>query len=268
MSTRNTIQVAGVDLHLERGGAGPGLLCLHGIGSAAASFDAQVSGLGDLRDVVAWDAPGYGGSAALASPPGMQGYADFVAQLIRSLWTDPVAVMGASWGGTIAMVLAARHPELVDRLILIDSTRGSAATPEQSAAMQQRAVELAEVGPEVFAQRRTPRLVSPTCNRAIVAEAQQTMAQSIRLPGYAHAADSMAQTWLGPELGAVQARTLVICGADDVVTGPTESLALAQAIRGARLEVLPGVGHLANLEAPEAVNDLVRAFLTDDQMGR
>lgn len=258
-----TTRIAGIDLHVEHGGSGPGLLCLHGIGSGAVSFLAQVAGLGDLREVVAWDAPGYGRSSDAPVALDMAGYAEVAAELVREWWGGPAAVMGASWGGTIATVLAVRYPELVERLVLVDSTRGSARTPERADAMRRRGAELAELGPRAFAHERAPRLVSPTGPAAMVELARTTMAASIRLPGYAQAAVSMAETWLATDdLARVAAPTLIICGSDDQVTGLPESTALAEAIPDAELHVVPGAGHLANVEAPDVVNTLVRNWLT------
>ncbi|MDH6187475.1 pimeloyl-ACP methyl ester carboxylesterase [Streptomyces sp. CZ24] len=144
----------------EAGTEGPLVLCLHGIGSSSASFAAQLAGLSPVARVVAWDAPGYGRSADPDTAPGLDGYADAAAGLIRARGGS-AHVIGVSWGGVIALRLALRHPDLVASLVVADSTRGSGADPEKAAAMRGRAAELAEAGPRAFAEARA----RPGCSR-------------------------------------------------------------------------------------------------------
>ncbi|ROO89068.1 pimeloyl-ACP methyl ester carboxylesterase [Actinocorallia herbida] len=248
-------------LHTREAGDGPLLLCLHGIGSSSASFAPQLTAFADRYHVVAWDAPGYAASPALPSAPGMDGYADLAAVLIASHGA-PAVVLGMSWGGVIAMRLAQRHPSLVRALILGDSTRGSAATPEKAAAMRARGPELSSTGPETFSAVRAPRLLRATAPAAEVEAAAKAMAAAIRLPGYAHAADSMAATYLEGSMGDITAHALVLYGEHDRVTGRPESEAIAAQIPGAALAVVPDAGHLANQENPEAFNKELSAFLS------
>ncbi|GAB2865961.1 alpha/beta hydrolase [Actinocorallia aurea] len=247
-------------LHTREAGDGPLFLCLHGIGSSSASFEPQLSAFADRHHVVAWDAPGYAASAALPSAPGMDGYADLAAALI-SAHGAPAVVLGMSWGGVIAMRLAQRHPSVVRALILGDSTRGSAATPEKAAAMRARGPELASSGPKAFAAARAPRLLRPTAPAPEVEATTAAMATAIRLPGYAHAADAMATTYLEGSLGDITAPTLVLYGEHDHITGRPESSAIATQIPGAVLRVVPDAGHLANQENPAAFNKEVTTFL-------
>ncbi|MFE1125978.1 alpha/beta fold hydrolase [Streptomyces albidoflavus] len=244
----------------EAGTEGPLVLCLHGIGSSSASFAAQLAGLSPVARVVAWDAPGYGRSADPETAPGLDGYADAAAGLIRARGGS-AHVIGVSWGGVIALRLALRHPDLVASLVVADSTRGSGADPEKAAAMRGRAAELAEAGPRAFAEARAPRLLAPGAPDELVETVTATMADSIRLPGYGHAAASMADTDLGPELAAITQPALVLCGEEDRITGVAESQLIAGAMPKGVFVILSGAGHLANQEQPAAFNDWVRAHL-------
>ena len=87
----------------------------------------------------------------------------------------------------------------------------------------------------------------------ILATSPQAIADALH--GLAARADS------GPTLAEVRVPTLVLVGAEDVLTPPAESQAMAAAIPGARLEIVPRAGHLANLERPDAVNAAFAAFL-------
>lgn len=254
-------------LHLERAGdRGPLLFCLHGIGSSSASFAPQLDGLSSRVRVLAWDAPGYGGSADPVRPLSLDDFTDVAAAVIRryagSGAGGPRAhLLGVSWGGVLALRLAVRHPELVAGLIVADSSLGSATDPEKAAAMRERAAELAESGPRAFAGRRGPRLVSPEAPPALVRHVVDTMADAIRLPGYGHAAESMAAADLGPQLAAITAPTLVLCGDRDRVTGAEASQAIAGGIHRSAYVILHGAGHLAHQERPEAFNDWALSHL-------
>jgi pimeloyl-ACP methyl ester carboxylesterase len=248
-------------VHVVDEGTGPAVLCLHGIGSSSAAFRPQVDELaGELR-LLAWDAPGYGKSEDPETAPGLDGFADAAARVVAERVDGPVHVLGVSWGGVIAMRLAQRHPELVRSMVLADSSRGSGQHPEQALAMRGRAQELRIRGAAEFAASRAPRLVSPDAPEELVRQVTRTMAESVRLPGYGYAADSMAATDLTDELATIRTPTLVLCGSEDTVTGIDESQALAGGIDGAVFVTIRGAGHLANQEAPESFNAWLSAFI-------
>lgn len=242
-------------------GTGPTVLCLHGIGSSSAAFEPQVDALsGELR-LLAWDAPGYAASEDPDGPLDLDGYADAAAAVLRDRGAGPAHVLGVSWGGVIAIRLALRHPDLVRSLLLADSSRGSGQAPEQAAAMRDRVRQLDEDGIDAFSRARGPRLVTEQAPAELVERVVATMRDAVRLPGYGHAAESMAATDLTAELAAVDVPTLVLCGDGDTVTGIPESQALAGGIPDAVFVTLRGAGHLANQESPEAFNAWLSAFV-------
>ncbi|MFG2498937.1 alpha/beta fold hydrolase [Streptomyces sp. NPDC048441] len=244
----------------EAGSVGPLLLCLHGIGSSSAAFAPQLAELSPYLRVAAWDAPGCAKSADPEGPLDLDGYADAAAALIRERGAS-AHVLGVSWGGVIALRLASRHPGLVDSLIIADSSAGSGTDPAKADAMRKRAAELAELGPRAFAERRGPRLVSPDALPQLVQRVVDTMAASVRLPGYAYAAESMAAADLRPELPGITAATLVLCGDQDRVTGVGASQAIAGALHKTAYVIVKDAGHLANQERPEAFNAWVLSHL-------
>ena len=249
------------DIHVTEAGSGPAVLCLHGIGSSSVAFTPQLDELADDLRLIAWDAPGYASSADPETAPGLDGYADAAARVARERADGPVHVLGVSWGGVIAVRLANRHPELVKSLILADSTRGSGQSAQQAAAMRARGAELAELGPAAFAERRGARLVTDRAPAELVQRVTATMTDAIRMPGYGYAAESMAETDLSAELSDVRAPTLVLCGAEDRITGVEESQALAGGIHDAVFVTLAAAGHLANQESPEAFNAWVSSYI-------
>lgn len=249
-------------LHVrDSGGTGDPVLLLHGIGGSADSFTEQFAALSPRHRVLAWDAPGYARSADPDAAPGMSGYAALAALLLRERGATPAHVVGVSWGGVIATRLALEHPDVLRSLVLVDSLRGSGRTAAQAAAMRSRAAELGELGPAAFAAARGPRLVSPEAPSELVERVAAAMARSIRLPGYAYAASSMAETDHSDALGTLTVPTLVVAGDRDLVTGVVESEAITAAVPGARLTVIEGAGHLSNVERPGEFNRLLMEWL-------
>ncbi|WP_217166845.1 alpha/beta fold hydrolase [Streptomyces sp. AC512_CC834] len=252
-------------LHLaETGDDGPLVLCLHGIGSSSAAFAPQTGALAAAgHRVVAWDAPGYGKSADPDGDLTLDDYADTAAAVIRARVSASATatarateahVVGVSWGGVIALRLATRHPELVASLTVADSTPGSGTSPEKAAAMRARVPELERLGPRAFAEERGPRLLSKDAPPELVRRVVDTMADSIRPPGYRQAAESMAATDLRSELAEVTAPTLVLCGEKDRITGPDASQVLAGGLHRTAYVIVKDAGHLANQEQPEHFN--------------
>lgn len=254
-------------LHLVESGRAdrPLLLCLHGIGSSSRSFEQLAEDLAADVRVVRWDAPGYAKSEDAEQAPGIDGYADVAAELIRRLTEGQedgrAHVLGVSWGGVIALKLAARHPDLVASLTVADSSLGSGADPERAEAMRGRAGLLAAQGPEEFARTRGPRLVSEHAPAELVERVTRTMAESVRLPGYAHSTAAMAEADLTGDLPRIHAPALVLSGELDTVTGPEDSQRIAGGLRRVASVVVAGAGHLANQERPDAFHAWVRAHL-------
>ncbi|WP_405944923.1 alpha/beta fold hydrolase [Streptomyces sp. NBC_00932] len=244
----------------EAGTAGPLLLCLHGIGSSSAAFAPQLAELSAYVRVVAWDAPGYAASPDPRGPLTLDGYADAAAALIEERGGN-AHVLGISWGGVIALRLAARHPGLVASLIVADSSAGSGTDPAKAAAMRGRAAELEAAGPRAFAEQRGPRLVSAAAPPELVRRVVDTMAGAVRLPGYGYAAEAMAAADLRTELAGITAPALVICGDQDRVTGVEASQLIAGSLHKSAYVIVKDAGHLANQEQPRAFNAWVLSHL-------
>lgn len=248
----------------EHGSDGaPLLLCLHGIGSCADAFIPQQP-LADRCDrrVAAWDAPGYRHSPDPSGDPGIDGWADAAAALIAELGYTDADVLGVSWGGVTATRLALRHPDIVRSLILADSSVGSGTSEHRANAMRARASDMEELGIGAFASDRAPKLVNAAASDKLVSAVAQMMTDSVRMPSYQWAANSMAEADHRTELGSITCPTLVVVGDEDTVTGPAKAAELADGIPGAEFVTISAAGHLANQERPHPFNDAVADFLT------
>ena len=251
-------EAAGI-VYLEREGEGEALVLLHGIGSNAASFTPLLEHLEPGRRVIAWNAPGYGGSAPLeAGWPGASDYARALARFLDALGLGQVALAGHSLGTLMGAAFAVSHRERVRRLVLASPAlghgmpRGGVLSP----AAQARIDDLERMGAGAFAAARAARLVhEPEANPALVAQVEAGMAQ-VSMPGYGQAARMLASGRLLDDAERLKVPTDVIVGAGDLVTPPESAERAHAALRGAaqgRLSIVPGAGHAIYLQAPAAL---------------
>ena len=105
-----TVEVDGLQIAYERAGSGPALVLLHGyVGDGPTTWRRQLDGLSDEFTVVAWDAPGAGGSSDPPEQFGLDGYADCLAGFLDRLGLHTVCLAGLSFGGILALALQRRH---------------------------------------------------------------------------------------------------------------------------------------------------------------
>lgn len=232
-------------------GQGPTVLLLHGVGTASGSYWAQFDAFASDFHLLAWDAFGYGTSSDPASPVELDDYADAAAALLDA---SSAHVVGVSWGGVVATRLALRHPALVRTLTLVSSTYGRQHNETVRAGFGDRIAALARDGVRAWAQARVDKLVSPGASAELRQRIVDTAVESVRLPGFAAATRTLADTDHRDRLAEVKAPTLVLCGDADRITGPPESRVLAEGIPGAELVLVPDGGHLLNQDKPDVVN--------------
>jgi pimeloyl-ACP methyl ester carboxylesterase len=261
---RGLAQVDGLRVAYWEAGSGAPLLLLHGIGAAGESFTPQLEDLAARFRVVAWDAPGYGGSGdhALAKPS-PRDYAAVAVGLLATLGIARAHVLGHSLGGLIAAALARHHPARVDRLILASTAAGYRLGPDDPypPALQARLDDLATLGPAAMAEKRAARICAPDAEPAAVAAVQRVMAQ-LRPSGYAQAVALLGRGDILADAPGIAAPTLVLCGDADAITPPERCRAVAAAIGDARYESLGPVGHACYVEDPAGFDTAVAAFLT------
>jgi pimeloyl-ACP methyl ester carboxylesterase len=225
------------------------------------------------RDValVAVDRPGYGASDPL--PPGewasVDRAADDLAEVLEGLGTGPVGVAGWSAGGRVALALAARRPDLVDRVAVVATPAPDDAVPWYEDEFRPAIEAMRPLPPDVvhaaFAEQMTPTLpTDPHAREALEAlGAGPADDEALERPGaaerlgrmlagaYAQGAVGMAadvagytlRPW-GFEPSAVAAKTLLLYGAADPVAGPRHARWWKENLRDARVEIAPAAGHL------------------------
>lgn len=257
------VQQVGDSVYWHVEGAGDDLLLLHGIGSSSASFDAQFAGLADRFRLHAWDAPGYGNTPDPPAGLTIDDYADLVADRARALGAPErrVHLAGVSFGGIVAAATAAAHPGLFGTLILISSMVGLGSLADEARDVRARAAEIARGGVAGYAERRAHRLVSAAAPLDIKHRVSAIMRDSLRSAGFASAAEVMARTDLTSRLSEIVTPTLIIAASEDPVSGVPAAQRLLGGIPNASYVLIPGAGHLVQIEAADKVNQLIAAFI-------
>jgi 3-oxoadipate enol-lactonase len=256
-----TIDDAAIEYDVR--GEGPAVLLLHAFPLGLCQWDAQVEALAATRRVVRFDARGFGDTAPGDGALTMERIADDGAGLLDHLGIEKAVVGGCSMGGYAAFAFVRRHPQRLAGLVLQD-TRAGADTVEAKANRSTLAAKVLAEGALAAAEAFLPKLLGETTYRErpdivtglrerILATSPQAIANALH--GLAARADSRET------LPTIAVPTLVLVGSEDVLTPASEAATMAAAIPRARLDVIPGAGHLANLEDPVAVNAALRAFL-------
>jgi pimeloyl-ACP methyl ester carboxylesterase len=269
VADRSEVDVDGLRIAYERAGTGPPLVLLHAyVGDGAGLWRRQLDELSDDFTVVAWDAPGAGRSADPPESFRIGDYADALAGFISALGLGRPHVAGLSFGGTLALELHRRHPRIPRTLVLISAYAGWAGSlPAQVAEQRLRqALDLSDLPPERFVDALAPTMTADSAPTSEVTRFVASMS-GFHPAGFRAMARASAEADLRDALPAVDVPTLLLYGDSDVRAPLEVADQLHDAIPDSRLVLLPGVGHLCNLEAPEKFNSEVRSFLRSAQDG-
>jgi YbgC/YbaW family acyl-CoA thioester hydrolase len=258
------ITVHGVSLAVEERGEGPAVLFVHGYPLDRSIWREQIEGLEGFR-CIAIDLRGMGQSDSPDLGYSMSIYASDLAALLDVLGVDDVVLCGHSMGGYVAFEFLRQWRSRVRGLVLID-TRAEADAPEVRRARDAVAATARERGAGAIADSMLSKMLAPATlsRRPEVAERVRVLMARTPVAGLVGALAAMRDREesesLLPTLAGVP--TLVLVGEGDTLTPPDQARAMAAAIPGARLAVIPGAGHLPSLEQPEATTVSLREFLT------
>jgi pimeloyl-ACP methyl ester carboxylesterase len=252
------LRAHGLEIAYERVGEGVPLVLVHGAAVDSRMWRPQLAALADEFTVVAWDEPGAGRSSDIPGELALADYASCLAALIDALELGSAHVAGLSWGGTVALELYRQRPELVATLILADTYAGwKGSLPERE--VQARVEGLRQsLAADPF-DPTLPGLFAGDPPSDLVPLLEE-MAADVRPESMRTALLVMAQTDQRDLLPRIAVPTLLLWGERDARSSLGVAHELQQAIPNSELVVIPGAGHVSNLEQPEAFNDAVRTF--------
>lgn len=260
------MKLNGADLFvLDTGGNGAPIVFAHGLLWSSRMFAPQIAALRGQYRCIAFDFRGQGQSEVTASGYDMDTLADDAAALIEGLRIAPVHFVGLSMGGFVGMRLAARRPELVRSLALLET----APDPEpRSNLPKYLALTWAAslLGFKALAGQAMKPLFGRTFLRdparaARRAELRQELVANDRVGAVRALKGVFGRKGVEDELGRIRAPTLVVTGDEDISVPVARAMRAVERIAGARFVGIPRAGHTSTLEEPEAVTAALREFI-------
>lgn len=233
-------------------GEGPPVILLHGLSGSSRWWKRNAPALSARHRVVAPDVIGFGRTRCPGRMPSIAELADVLAGWMEEAGIGRAHVVGHSMGGQLAVHLAARHPERVERLVLVDSAGIPRPRPLAPRALAQFALGLAP--PRRWGD---PVFLPVIAGDALVAGPRVIL----------QAVGRILRDDVRPLLSRVEAPTLIVWGEHDRVIPLEHGEELRTEIPGARLLVLRDAAHNPMVDRPEAFNTAVLDFLAGDEVG-
>jgi pimeloyl-ACP methyl ester carboxylesterase len=260
-----TATVDGLRVHYLDQGAGPAVVLLHGLGASTFAFRENIPALAARFRVVAVDLPGHGLSSREAPDMSLSAQARYVIGLIDQLAVGRAVIVGHSMGGGVAQRIALARPSRVAGLVLIASITDRTFKRAGAASAL-----LAPFIPLFATAVLHSRFVRPLWSRAAVADPTHLTPEVIAgyvAPGHVRGSVAGYQRLMMDRLrdpdidpAAIAAATLLIWGDTDRIVSIENGRALAAAVPGSELVVVPRAGHWVQEEQPEEVNRLIADF--------
>jgi len=239
------------------------IVFLHAFPLNQSMWDDQAPAFSDRHRVITFDWRGFGGSRLGPETATMNHFADDLARLLNELGIKRAIICGLSMGGYAAFAFYRKYAGMISALILAD-TRAKADTEEGRKARRDTAELVRRSGPSALVEMMIPKLIGATTlrNDPHIAERVRKMIESNTAEGIAQASLAMAAREDSTDLlERIDCPSLVVVGAEDNLTPPSEAENMCGAIRNARLEVIAGAGHLPNIEQADVFNLAIARFI-------
>jgi len=251
-------------VHHEITGAGTPVVLSGSLGSDLRMWDPQVDTLVAAGfQVIRYDHRGHGRSPAPPGPYTLAELAEDLLALLDGLGLRRVSLAGLSLGGMVGMWLAEHAPDRLDRLVLCCTS----ASLGPASMWRERAETARTKGMAALADAAVDRWVTPGFrnSRPDTANWLRDMVAGHSGEGYASCCTAIETMSIADSLSTITVPTLVIAAADDPATPPDHARGIADAIPGARLEIVPDAAHLGNVEQPAAFTGLIIDHLRPDR---
>ncbi|HKZ82654.1 MAG TPA: alpha/beta fold hydrolase [Anaerolineae bacterium] len=253
----------GISFEYDDVGNGIPLLMIHGFPLDRSVWRSQIEGLQSVARVIAPDLRGFGQSGDAPETMTMDDYAADLKALLDALSLARAVVCGLSMGGYVALAFLARYPGAVKGLILAN-TRAAADSDQAREARYANASKAYDGGVPSIAEAMLPKMLTeatldhrPTLRTYVYAMIARQPPGGVAAALRGMAARPDRSEWIK----SINVPTLIITGSADTLIPAAESEAMARAIPGSKLVVIPGVAHLSNIENPDAFNAAVKEFV-------
>ncbi len=246
---------------------GLAVVFIHGFPFNHRMWQPQLQALPRLYRAIAYDVRGHGDSDVGNGQYTVELFVDDLLGLLDHLAVDRAVVCGLSMGGYIALRAVERHPERFQGLILCD-TRSEADTNEAKVKRSGTIAAVRSHGVAAFAGEFVKLVLAPRtleANPSVVQITREMITGNDTLGVRGTLLALAARTDTTPALPDMNLPALVLVGEHDTLTPPADAESLADALPDAELHVIPGAGHMSNLENPAAFNERLLAFLGEWQ---
>jgi 3-oxoadipate enol-lactonase len=250
-----------INYTLEGPASAPVVTLSHSLATNLSMWDPQIPALTPRYRVLRCDTRGHGGTDAPRGAYSLEQLAEDARALLQALGIARTHFIGLSMGGFIGQILALKYPEMLQSLVLCDTT--SRVPPEAKPVWDER-IRVAQ------AQGMEPH-VEPTIGRWFtgrfperrpdMVDRVRAMIRATKPAGYIGCCHAIAALDLTDRLQAIAVPTLVIVGEEDPGTPVAASRAIHERIKGSELVILTSASHLSNMEQTEAFNRAVTTFL-------
>lgn len=246
-------------------GKGRPVVLIHGLGMDRHMWKGQVDGLSRRYRIVTYDNIGHGETEKPAGPYSLALFADQLRDLADRIGLAEFALAGFSLGGLIAQTFALKYPERLAALVIMNAIYDRA--KDERAAVIARADAIEAEGPTATVEAALERWLTPEFRKArpdveaLVRKRVATNDHKAYAAAYRVFAESDPE--LAGRLDGIKCPTLVITAEHDKGSSPHMARRMAEAIPGARLEILPRLRHLAPMEGVPEMNAALLMFLAD-----
>jgi pimeloyl-ACP methyl ester carboxylesterase len=264
-STTSLARVNGVDFHVEQSGTGEPLILVHGGWGSTARWSLIADDLGAAFHYVAYDRRGHGNSGTSDTPPTRIDQEDDLAGLIETLDIGPAHVVGSSFGGSIALGLAARRPDLVRSVSaheppLVDFARDDPHVVDVVALIPEL-LELIHAGKreqaaQVFAERVA---IGPGVWDVMPLEVKEAMVHNAD----AFAAEQLDTRWGAADLSGIESPVLLTKGDQSPAWFAPVIAGVHATIPQATLTTIAGAGHIPHITHPQEYVELITRFAAE-----
>jgi pimeloyl-ACP methyl ester carboxylesterase len=257
MPAEQTATVFGQSIHYYEAGQGPAVILLHGLGANAGMWVANIGPLSAHYHVIALDQIGFGHSDKPLIDYKIATFVDFLYGFMQTQKIAKATLVGNSLGGWIALDFALQHPEMVDKLVLVDAAGLSFESAPPTVNLNPASIDdTKKVLGVVFYNQA---MVTDLAAAAVFARhLKDNDGYTIRriLDGFT-TTNQLEDT----KLASVHVPTLVVWGANDALLPLSMGERLHAGIGGSKLIAIKECGHVPELEKPEEFDRALRDFL-------
>jgi len=256
------VTIKGLRIAFQRKGRGQELVLLHGALSDSRVWGSQIDELSKDFSVIAWDNPGCGLSEDPPDTFRLKDFADCLALFIKKIKLDHPHILGLSFGSGLALEFYHHYPTIPKTLILVSAYAGWAGSlpPEIVRERLRQGIRQSALPPREVVAEWIPTLFNDSVPRKVVEETASIMSD-FHANGMRVMLSAFAEADLREMLSTIKIPTLLIYGDQDKRSPLNVAKELHENIPSSKLIIIPGVGHVINIEKPDEFNKEVRKYI-------